>query len=156
MQENFESGNEEKSKLEIELELNEEAKKFLSSAASWANIISILSFVFIAILLFVTLSTSVMFSEQLDAQDRGFSSWGITSFYLFTAFLYFLPTFFLFRFSRKTKLALESRDDRLLAGGIKALKSSFMIIAILMIILGILYALVFLFIIQNDISQLMN
>ena len=56
----------------------------------------------------------------------------------------------------KTKLALQSRDDVLLAGGMKALKSSFMIIAILMIILGILYALVFLFIIQNDISQLMN
>ena len=155
-EENFENGNEEKSPLEIELELNAEAKKFLLSSAKWANIISILSFVFIAFLLFFTLSTSAIFSEQIDAEDRAFSAWGATSFYLFTAFLYFLPTYFLFRFSMKTKLAIQSRDDMLLAGGMKALKSSFMIIAILMIILGILYALIFLFIIQNDISQLMN
>lgn len=155
-EENFEDSKEEKSQLEFELELNAEAKKFLLSAAKWANIISILSFVFIAFLLFFTLSTSAIFSEQMDTEGRGFSSWGITSFYLFSGFLYFLPTYFLFRFSMKTKLALQSKDDMLFAGGMKALKTSFMIIAILMILLGILYAMVFLFIIQNDISQLMN
>ena len=125
-----------------QLTINKESKMFLKETAKWAFFLSIMGFVGIAFLILLGIFSGVIFKAipQVGQIPSNFSLI-MTITCLIVAFLYSFPVYFLLRFSNKMKRALASKDDEILAGAFKVLKSHYKFIGVFTIITLSLYAL---------------
>ena len=81
---------------------------------------------------------------DMIGQQQGVASisLGLMITYLVMALLYFMPVLYLFKFSRKMKLALANKNDDILADAFENLKSHYKFIGVLTIIMISLYVLI--------------
>jgi hypothetical protein len=113
---------------------------YLAEAAKWAKFLSIVGFIFCALIilmgLFAGTLMSTMFS-QFQTQAPGFgaiSGTVIIVYYIVIAILFFFPCLFLFNFSSKMQTAIRNNDQVYLNTSFRNLKSLFKFWGILTII----------------------
>lgn len=138
-----------------ELELETAARDYLLEAAKWGKFLSIVGFIFTGLMVVASFFVGTIFSSMNDLQGieggedlGGLAMLGggvITFFYLLVALLYFVPTFYFYRFSTNTKAAIENGSSTDLTAGLGNLKSCFKFWGIFTIVILGFYALMFLF-----------
>ena len=139
----------------FELQLDSTAKDFLKEAAKWAYFLSIIGFIGIGFLTLIAVFASTLFSRFNSmpgmANYEGTFEKTIGFVYFFMAVLYFIPVYYLFKFSANAKKAFRENDSKALTASFGYLKSHYKFFGILMIILLVLYALMFVFLILGGI-----
>ena len=125
-----------------QLTLTSAAKSFLRETAKWSFFLSIMGFIGIGFIVLVALFAGTIFNSMPQAQQMPFD-FGITMTiaYLIMALLYFFPVLYLFKFSRKIKLALLTKNDETLADAFEMLKSHYKFVGVFTIIMLSLYVL---------------
>lgn len=134
----------------FELQLDSTAKDFLKETAKWAYFLSIIGFIGIGFLALFGLFATTIFAT-LGSTVPGMAMYGgslgkmIGFMYFFMAAIYFIPVYYIFKFSSNAKKAFRDNDSEALTASFGYLKSHYKFFGILMIILLALYALLFVF-----------
>ncbi|MHB0755315.1 DUF5362 family protein [Polaribacter sp. M15] len=132
-----------------QLVLTSKSKGFLREIGRWCFFFSILGFISILLFVVVAILMGTVYAPMLDmaTQAQGISNMGtyLMIVYFLAAILYIFPVLYLFKFSRKMKEALATKNDDTLAEAFKNLKSHFKFIGVTTIIVISLYVLVFVF-----------
>jgi hypothetical protein len=125
------------------------AQSHLKETAKWAKFLAIVGFVFTGfIALFAIFAGTIMSSfSTISPELSMFPAAGLSFAYLFFAAIYFIPCLFLFQFAQKVNLALKQSDSEVLAYSLGRLKSFFLFVGILTLLIVALYALALIFII---------
>ncbi|NII83669.1 MULTISPECIES: DUF5362 family protein [unclassified Pedobacter] len=127
---------------EVKLVVTEEMRSYFYDITKWTKFLSIVGFVFSALLILVSLnirsivSTNPAAAKQLGTLGNGGTTM-LTIVYLLFGLLYFYPSLLLFRISNKGKQAVLYGDQESLNVCILSLKSLFKFWGIVTI-LGIL------------------
>lgn len=120
-----------------DLRITETAKSYLLEACKWGKFLAIIGFIFIGL----TIIGSVIGlgnASQFNAISSGFFV-GSALIRILLVVLYFFPTFYLYKFSEKTKLGLTQGSQNETDEGLGFLKSLFKFIGIYTIVmLGLL------------------
>lgn len=132
-----------------QLLINNRSRNYLKEISKWTFFLSIIGFIGIAFMIVLGVFSKVLYGEAFNALygnqlpfDFGLLMTGI---YLVFALVYFFPILYLFKFSRKLKIALSSKNDDTLADALEMLKSHYKFIGVFMIIILSLYAMLFIF-----------
>ena len=135
----------------FELQVDQQRISYLSETARWAKFLSIVGFVFSALLVIFSLffgSIISIFSKLGSNSDSfgssavmSYYSYGITIAYIIIALLYFFPCLYLFNFSSKMQTALRNNDQINLNAAFGNLKSCFKFVGILTIVVLSFYLL---------------
>ena len=132
-----------------QLVVNSKSKSFLREIARWTFFFSILGFISIALTLIAAILIATVYAPMLNmvSQQQGLPAIGLplAITYVVSALLYFMPVWYLFKFSRKMKSALATKNDDVLADAFENLKSHFKYIGVLTIIVISLYVLLVVF-----------
>ncbi|MCI2228331.1 DUF5362 domain-containing protein [Polaribacter sp. MSW13] len=127
-----------------QLTLNGRSKSFLKETAKWSFFLSIVGFISLGFLVLLAIFAGAIFNDIPEAKQVPFDlGMVMTIIYLIMAILYFFPIFYLFKFSKKMKLALLTKNDETLSDAFEMLKSHYKFIGVFTIILLSLYALIF-------------
>jgi len=123
------------------IEIEGESLNHLNTTRKWAMFLAIMGFIFLGIMLLVGIIAGVF----LSAFKSGLDSNGATGilmglFIVIMGAVYFFPLLYLFRFSKHTANAVQNLDKQELYKAIKNLKSYFVYIGILIIIVLAVYA----------------
>lgn len=126
-----------------ELNLNAHSKSFLKEIAGWTYFLSIIGFIFVGLLVLIAVFASSIYNNMAQfSQESPFDvSLFMTAVYVIVALIYFFPILFLFKFSKRLKSALKSKEDEELASALEILKSHYKFIGVFTIIVLSLYAL---------------
>jgi len=122
------------------VQFSSQIKQNLTETAKWAKFLAIVGFVMLGLIIVAALFMFVAGTTNFG----GASFIGIALGYLLMAALYFFPTYYLFLFSRKIKLGLNSSIQSEVDEAFANLKKLFKFTGILMIIMLSIYALVIL------------
>ena len=119
------------------LSVSRYAAPYLRETSKWTFFLSILGFVFTGIIIFMALFASSIFSTAMQSQafnmPQGFSF--IFGFiYFLIGLLYFFPSLYLYKYSRKLKLALTTKNSNELLTAFENEKSFFKFWGILSIV----------------------
>ena len=134
--------------LDNDLQLSNSAQKFLSESARWARFLAIIGFIFcgfMAVIAFFIPAVIVNLPPYYN-MPAGFSSGvaaGITILYLLLALLLFFPCLYLYKFSIKMQVSLNTVSQETFDESLKNLKSMFKFYGILTIVMLSVYALIF-------------
>jgi hypothetical protein len=121
--------------------VNREIKLYLAETAKWGNLLAIIGYVFMGIMVLLSLVMIIAFSF-ID-METAFPMWIIGIIYLVLAGVYYIPVTYLYRFSAQMSLAIKRQDEELYTSGFAYLKSLFKFFGIFTIVMLILYGLVF-------------
>jgi amino acid transporter len=121
------------------IEIEQETLNDLNTTRKWSMFMAILGFIFLGLMLIVGLLAGTFLSAL--SPGGGMKVGGVFSFIMFLiiAVIYFFPVLYLFRFSRHTGNAVASLDKTELHKAFRNLKSYFVYIGILIIIILSLY-----------------
>lgn len=130
----------------------------LSSIAGWGRFLSIIGFIFCALMLIAGIFAGEWFSRIYRAgsySDEMASTMAIstTVTYVIMSIVFFIPTLFLFQSSSKLRTALFAADQQLLNEGLMKMKASFRFWGIITIIILSIYALIFIFAILSSVMK---
>ena len=112
-----------------QLTINAEAKSYLLTTSKWSKFIAIVGFAMIAIMVLGSIAAffiSPVFGEYQDFQSFQYMPmpfYFIGIFYFIMAVIYFFPCNFLYRFSMKTKKAMQNNDLSTLNEGLRNMKN---------------------------------
>ena len=126
-------------------ELTETGLAFLKEIAKWGYFLSIIGFIGIGFIVLIAIFAGSISGMMMNSMPGFVSGSFITVMYLVTAFLYFFPVYYLFRFSRGMLKAISNNSAEELTNALEFLKSHYKFIGILTIILLGVYALMFFF-----------
>lgn len=125
--------------------LTSKSKSFLREISKWTFFFAIIGFIGIAFLVLGAILLGTVYAPMLNmvGKQQGVDSISLVVMiiYLVMALLYFMPVLYLFKFSRKMKLALANKNDDILADAFENLKSHYKFIGVLTIIIISLYVL---------------
>lgn len=129
--------------------ISKQAILFLLETGKWAKILSIIGFVMISLFtllilfagsLFNFISNNITGSMPMGLHsDAGFLGYFLFFIYLIIGSVYFIPTWFLYKFSTQIKSALINDDSDELTNAFEKQKSFFKFIGILVSIVMIFY-----------------
>ena len=127
---------------ETELSISESSINYLKETSKWTKFLSIVGFVFIGLIVIMALFAGSIFSSlpagQGNNMPQGFGFlFGFI--YLLIGLLYFFPTWYLFNFSKKLKLALIEGSNEALNNSLSNQKSFYKFWGILMIVMISIY-----------------
>jgi hypothetical protein len=117
--------------------------------AKWSKFLSIIGFIFVGFMSIIGILMLFSFGGTLFSNAVGLNNIpgfpaGMISLvgiiYFGIALLYFFPVYYLFIFARKTKNAILSNDNQMLAEGFSKLKSHYKFVGILTLIIVVFYA----------------
>jgi hypothetical protein len=122
------------------IELEEETLNYLNTTRKWTMFFAILGFIFLGLLLLFGLIAGTFLSIFKSSE----MSTGIPQIWLFViliilAILYYFPLLFLFRFSKHTANAVHTLSKEELHKAFRNLKSYFVYIGVLLIIVLVIY-----------------
>jgi energy-coupling factor transporter transmembrane protein EcfT len=125
------------------IEIEQETLKHLNTTRKWAMFLAIIGFIILGLIVIVGLIAGTF----LTAFNSGGKDLGIPESLMFVpilllAVIYFFPVLFLFRFSKHTSHAVHTLDKLEFHKAIKNLKSCFVYIGVLIIIILSLYIVV--------------
>ncbi len=119
---------------------------YLIETAKWGRFLAIMGFIALGMLVIASFFMGTLFSlmprQQGVPMPHG-AGFFITFTYLIIAVLYFFPTWYLYKYSKQLKLALQQGDRDTLNEAFKNQKSLYRFFGILSIIVLVLYALGF-------------
>jgi hypothetical protein len=117
------------------IEIDHKSLKNLDTARRWAMFISILGFIFLGLLIIIGIIAGTFLTAFSGGETAsGFPEYLMLIIYFILALAYFFPILYLFRFSKQTATAVKTLDKNLLYIAIRNLKSYFVHIGILIII----------------------
>jgi len=125
------------------IEIEHETLKHLNTTRKWAMFLAIIGFIILGLIVIIGLIAGTF----LTAFNSGGKDLGIPESLMFVpilllAVIYFFPVLFLFRFSKHTSHAVQTLDKMEFHKAIKNLKSCFVYIGVLLIIILSLYIVV--------------
>jgi len=139
-----------------------EIQAYLQTTSKWATFLAILGFIGTILMTLCGLLMTVLGGTLSSLTNTPGNPIGTAIlpfmgiFYLVIAFLYFLPSLYLFQFSEKTKKAINNNNQELLSIGLGKLKTTFKtlgIMTIVMIGLTIIgYGALIIFIVQSKMA----
>ncbi len=126
-----------------ELNLNAHSRSFLKEIAGWTYFLSIIGFIFVGLLVLIAVSANSIYNNMAQFSQESPFDVGLfmTAVYVIVSLIYFFPILFLFKFSKRLKSALKSKEDEELASALEILKSHYKFIGVFTIIVLSLYAL---------------
>ncbi len=127
----------------FEINLTDYGIDMLRETAKWAYFLSILGFVGIGFMVIIALFAGTIFSAVPSATGGILPGATLTIIYLLMAGLYFMPVFYLYKFSSNVKAAIRDNNTSKLNDGLTFLKSHYKFIGILTIVILSLYVLAF-------------
>ncbi|UKT64789.1 DUF5362 family protein [Pedobacter mucosus] len=134
---------EEQEPVEVKLIVSEEMRSYIYDITKWTKFLSIVGFVFSAMLVLISLSVGALLSSnpELSKQLGPLAAGGstiLTIIYLIMALVFFYPSLLLSKFSKKSKQGVLFGDQESLNDAILNLKSLFKFwgIAAIIIIVG--------------------
>ncbi len=132
---------------EGEFQVTNRAKNFLATAASWGKFLAIMGFIGTGIMVIAAFGLMLMGSTIPSLASNpafgGLGGIGVGLLYLVLAVVYVFPSLFLFKFSSKIKSSIRNSDSLEMEDGFKNLKSLFMFMGIMTIIIMVIYFLIF-------------
>jgi hypothetical protein len=125
------------------IELDHESLHYLNTTRKWTMFFAVLGFIGVGIILLGGIVTGIFLSAFKTAASShlGFPEWIFPIFFLVFAVLYLFPIIFLYRFSKHTANAVATMDSAEMKKAFHNLKSYFVYIGVLTIILLALYVL---------------
>lgn len=105
--------------------LSNQAKDYLYEAAKWGKFLSIVGFVMVGIMILVALFAGSFIGMMAGEAGAMLGGAFFTIIYLIIAAIYVMPCLYLYRFSTKTKLALDLGNTEDLTDALGNLKSMF-------------------------------
>jgi len=138
--------------LDSNLVIDSVIKSDLRKTAKWTKFLSILGFIFVAIMVVFSLIAGTVVQSMMRNMPIGggeafpIPGGGIflTLFYLLFALLYFFPCLYLFKYSSALSKALNNDDQMALHAATKNERKLYTFVGILMIVILSFYALIFL------------
>lgn len=131
-----------------DLQLNEQSRLFLGQIAKWCKFLGIMGFIGVGLMVILAFSMGSLMNSSIGSAAYGgmgmIGSGFLTAIYLIMAIVYFFPVYYLYKFSVNLKQSLFTNNNQELTDAFKYLKSHFMFIGILVIIMLAIYALIFL------------
>ena len=131
-----------------QLTINNKSRNYLKEIAKWSFFLSIVGFIGIGIMILMGVFSNLLYGStfaalsQQQAMPFDMTSF-MTALYIIMALIYFFPVLYLYKFSRKMKTALSTKNDDTLADALEMLKSHYKFLGVFMIIILSLYALIF-------------
>jgi hypothetical protein len=122
------------------IEIDAQTLTQLNKTRKWAMFLAIIGFIFLGMIIVFGLLAGTFF-KIFSSDDGGNKLPGYLSFVpvVVVAIVYFFPVLFLFRFSKRTALAITTLEKRQFFLAIKNLKLYFAYIGILIIIVLFIY-----------------
>lgn len=138
------------------LTITEDIRSYLYETAKWTKFLSIIGFIFTAIMVlftfgigaFITALSKLSPANPMLAMGSGF----LTVYCLLIALLYFYPSLLMFKHSNAAKKAVLYGDQLSLSAAMSSMKSFFKFWGILMIIMIALYVIIFIMAIIGGIA----
>jgi heme/copper-type cytochrome/quinol oxidase subunit 2 len=122
------------------IEIGSEILNDLNSTRKWTTFLSVLGFIFLGLLIVAGLTTSLFLSTfKTQEANLGIPESVMIIILLTVGAIYFFPVFFLFRFSRNTRDAIQNLDKQKLAKGLKNLRLYFAYFGIMVIVAMSIY-----------------
>jgi hypothetical protein len=147
MEENYSSPTEEKSQ-KPELIIEKSALPHLMETSSWGKFLSIIGFFMVGLLAIMGMITSIYFNDLSPGTSDKFPfPFGMFMgvFYFLIGLIYFFPILYLYKFSKKIKESVQSRDQKTLTMALDHQKSLFKFMGIFTIVMLAIYFLIFAF-----------
>ncbi len=122
------------------IEIEQETLKYLNTIRKWAMFLSIMGFIFLGLIIVLGLLAGT-FLSAFNSGEKGLGipeSLTYVPVFLIAA-IYFFPVYFLFRFSKHTAHAVQLLDKKELHKAFKYLKSYFVYLGVLLIIILSIY-----------------
>ena len=131
---------------ENKLEIGSEALDNLNVTRKWTTFLSVLGFIFLGLIIVAGLATTLFLTTFKSQQaNLGIPESLMIIFFIAIAALYFFPVFFLFRFSRNTRDAIQKHDQKKLVKGFRNLRLFFAYLGIMVILVLSVYLVLLLF-----------
>lgn len=136
-----------------ELGISSENQQILGTIAKWTKFLSVLGFIFLGLSVIFILSAGILISLSNNYMEStsvsypyhpGVFSWFYAAIYLIIIAIYFIPVYFLYRFSVNTKNALKLNDAVTLTKAFNFLKKHYVFIGIMTIVVLAFYLAAFL------------
>jgi len=130
----------------LDLSLTPEVRAYLRETAKWANFISIVGFVFVGIMMLISVFMLVFTgfaSQEMVNFQVPFSSMLFSLIYFVFALITLIPLLYLYKFAKKMKTALRIDDQFSLTDSFKNLKSFYKFYGIYIAIIIGLYGTMF-------------
>jgi len=122
------------------IEIGSEILKNLDSTRKWTTFLSVLGFIFLGLLIVAGLTTSLFLTTfKTQEANLGIPESLMIILFIVIGAIYFFPVFFLFRFSRNTRDAIQNLDRQKLAKGMNNLRLYFTYIGIMVIVVLSIY-----------------
>ena len=122
------------------IEIGQESLNHLSTTRKWAMFLAIMGFIFLGIMLLAGVIAGVFLSAFRDnMESSGFTGIIMGIFFVIMSAVYFFPLLYLFRFSKYTAAAVQTLNKEDLYKAFKNLKSYFVYIGILIIVMLSMY-----------------
>jgi hypothetical protein len=118
------------------IEIGQETLNNLNTIRKWAMFLAIIGFIFLGLIIVIGLIAGTFLSAFSSGKTGlGVPESVIMVIFLVLAVVYFFPVLFLFRFSKHTAHAVQILDKHELHKAIKNLKSYFVYLGVLIIII---------------------
>lgn len=122
------------------IEIGSEILNNLNSTRKWTTFLSVLGFIFLGLLIVAGLTTSLFLTTfKTQEANLGIPESAMIIIFVVVGAIYFFPVFFLFRFSRKTRDAIQNLDSKKLLKGLNNLRLYFMYIGVMVIVVLSIY-----------------
>ena len=134
--------------LNNELPVSPAVQRYFTEMAKWGRFLAVTGFIFCVFLAIFSffIPSIIMEIPPNDTLSPGLSSWtstGITALYLVLAIILFFPCLYLYKFSEKIRVCVETSSQENFDAAIKSLKTVFRFLGFLTIIMLSVYAIVF-------------
>lgn len=127
---------------ELKIELGADALANLDATRKWTMFLSVLGFIFLGLLIVAGLATSLFLTAfKTQEANLGIPESVMIIIFIVIGAIYFFPVFFLFRFSRNTRDAIQNHDVRKLSRGLRNLRLYFTYIGVMVIVVISIYIL---------------
>lgn len=129
--------------------INQESREYLRETAKWAKFIAIIQFVVIGLVLVIIILVALFMGTALLSKGFGGSvlpvaaGIGAVIYYVAILAIWFIPYYFLNRFSTKMKVALATDNETELSESLRNLKSfskfnGIMLLIVVVLIVGVI------------------
>ncbi len=122
------------------IEIGTEILNTLNATRRWTMFLSVLGFIFLGLLVVAGLATSLFLTTfKTQEANLGIPESLMIIIFVVIGAIYFFPVFFLFRFSRNTRDAVQNFDQQKLSKGFRNLRLYFTYIGIMVIVVISIY-----------------
>jgi hypothetical protein len=122
------------------IEIDEKTLKYLNTSRKWAMFLAIIGFIILGLFLIIGLIAGTFLTVfNLGSKDLGVPESFMFVPVLLLAIIYFFPGLFLFRFSMRIGYAVQTLDKEQLHKALKSLKSYFVYVGVLIIVVIFCY-----------------